>query len=126
MASSRVEVRESLREKVRQWNPIDRGRVGGVLALLSDDDWRRAHQVDLALSEAELEELFEDKVVFVGGEVFIVREMVIEKGILWDVTHSGVTVTFTKGDLFEEGDQILNEGVDEGGIFVFSIDIDGL
>ena len=77
MASSKVEVPDVVRERVRRWNPIDRGRVGGVLALLSDDDWRSAHQVDLALSEAELEELFEDKVVFVGGEVFIVSEMVM-------------------------------------------------
>ena len=127
MASSRVEVRESLREKVRQWNPIDRGRAGGVIALLSDDDWRRAHQVDFALSEADLEELFEDNVVFVSGEVFIVREMVIEAGLLWDVTHSGVTVMFGKGDLLEEGDRILIEGNDngyeDGDIFVWSIDI---
>ena len=66
LATIRVEVVESIREKVQRWNPIDRGRVGGVIALLSNDDWRRAHQVDLALSEAELEELFEDKVLFVG------------------------------------------------------------
>jgi len=51
--------------------------------------------------------------------------MVIEEGILWDVTHSGVTVTFKKGDSFEEADQILVEGDDEGGILVFSIDIFG-
>ena len=124
MASSRVEVPDIVRERVRQWNPINRGRVGGVIALLSNDDWRRAHQVDMALSEAELEELFEDKVVFVGGEVFIVSEMVIEEGILWDVTHSGVTVTFNKGDMFVEGDQIW--GNNDGAIFVFTIDIGGL
>jgi len=83
--------------------------------LLSNDDWRRAHQVDRALSEADLEELFEDKVVFVDGKGFIVIEMVIEAGILWEVTHSGVTVMFWNGDLFEEG-----------GILVFSIEIFGL
>jgi len=84
----------------------------------------------MALSEADLEQLFEDKVVFVGGEAFIVSELVIEEGLLWDVTYSGVTVTFTKGDLFVEGDQILiegdDEGDDDGGIFVLSIEIGGL
>ena len=127
MASSKVEVAEIIRELAQRWNPIDRGRVGGVLELLSDDDWRRAHQVDFALSEADLEELFEDNVVFVGGQVFIVSEMVIEAGLLWDVTHSGVTVMFGKGDLLEEGDRILIEGNDngyeDGDIFVWSIDI---
>ena len=93
--------------------------------MLFNDDWRRVHQVDRSLSEADLEELFEDKVVFVGGEAFIVSELVIEEGLLWDVTHSGVTVTFTKGDLFVEGDQILIEG-DDGGIFVLSVEIVGL
>ena len=126
MASSRVEVPDIVRERVRQWNPTNRGRVGGVIALLSNDDWRRAHQVDRALSEADLEELFEDKVVFVGEEAYIVSELVIEEGLLWDVTHSGVTVTFTKGDLCVEEDQILIEGDDEGGIFVLSIEIGGL
>ena len=127
MTSSRVEVADIVRERVRQWNPIDRGRVGGVFALLSDDDWWRAHQVDMALSEADLEGLFEDKVVFVGGEAFIVSELVIEEGLLWDVTHSGVRVMFNKGDLFIEGDRILiEEGDDEGGIFVLSIEIVGL
>ena len=121
MASSRVEVPEFLREKVRQWNLIDRERVDEVIALLSNDDWRLAHQVDFALNEADLEELFEDKVVFVDGKGFIVSEMVIEAGIFWDVTHSGVTVMF--GKLFEEGDQILVEGDDEVGIFVYSIEI---
>ena len=126
MGSSRVEVPDIVRERVRQWNPIDRGRVGGVIALLSNDDWRRVHQVDRSLSEADLEELFEDKVVFVGEEAYIVSELVIEEGLLWDVTHSGVTVTFTKGDLFVEEDQILIEGDDEGGTFVLSIEIGGL
>ena len=94
--------------------------------MLSNDDWRRAHQVDRALSEADLEELFEGKVVFVDGIAFLDSELVIEEGLLWDVTHSGVTVTFTKGDLFVEGDQILIEGDDEEGIFVLSIEIGGL
>ena len=86
--------------------------------MLSDDDWRREHQVDLALSEADLEELFEDPVVFVGGEIFITNELVIDEGLLWDVTHCGVRVMFMK-DVFM--------GVGDGGdIGVLSIDIVGL
>lgn len=122
MASSRVEVPDIISERVRQWNPFDRGRVDGVIALLSNDDWRRAHQVDMALNEADLEEFFEDKVVFVGEEAFIVSELVIDEGLLWDVTHSGVRVMFTKGDLFVQGDRILIEGYDDGAIFVLAIE----
>ena len=125
MVSSRVEVPEIVRERVRNWHAIERGRVDEVLTLLSDDDWRREHQVDLALSQADLEEVFDDPVVFGGGEVFITNEMVIEKGLLWDVTHSGVIVMFTKGDLFVEGDRLMNEGIDDGSIFVFAIDLVG-
>ena len=101
------------------------GRVGGIFALLSDDDWRRAHQVDLALSQADLEEIFDDPVVYVGGEVFITSELVIEEGLLWDVTHCGVIVSFAKGDLFDEGDHLMMEGIDDGSIFVLSIDLVG-
>ena len=122
MASSRVEVAEIIRERAQQWNPIDRGRVGGVLALLSDDDWRQAHQVDMALGEAEKEELFETNVVFLDDRVIFTSELVIEEGVVWEVTHRGVTLTFTKGDLFKEGDRILFEGDDERGLFVFYID----
>ena len=86
--------------------------------MLSDDDWPCEHQVDLALSEADLEELFEDPVVFVGGEMFITNELVIDEGLLWDVTHCGVRVMFTK-DVFM--------GVGDGGdIGVLSVDIVGL
>ena len=116
LAPTRVELVESIREKARRWNLIDRGRVGGIFALLSDDDWRLEHQVDFSLSEANLEELFEDPVVFVGGEVFITRELAIEKGLLWDVTHSGVIVSFTKGDLFVEGDRLMMDGIDDESI----------
>ncbi len=115
MAPIRVEVVESIREKAQRWNPIDRGRVGGIFALLSDDDWRREHQVDLALSQADLEEVFDDPVVFVGGEVFITNELVIEEGLSWDVTHCGVRVMFMR-DVFE------GDGED---IFIFFIDIVG-
>ena len=90
--------------------------------MLSDDDWRQAHQVDRALSEADVEELFEANVVFVDGRAILASELVIEEGLLWDVTHCGVTLTFTKGDLFKEGDRILFEGDDERGLFVFYID----
>ena len=123
MASRRVQVAEIIRERAQRWNSIDRGRVGGVLALLSDDDWRREHQVDRALSEADVEELFEANVVFVDGRAILASELVIEEGLLWDVTHCGVTLTFTKGDLFEEGDRIMFEGDDEIDIFIFDIGI---
>ena len=83
--------------------------------MLSDDDWRHEHQVDLALNGADLEELFEDPVVFVGGEVFITNELVIEEGLMWDVNHCGVRVMFMR-DVFE------GDGED---IFIFSIDIVG-
>ena len=36
-----VLVPEFIKEIAREWNPIDQGRVGGVFALLTDDDWRR-------------------------------------------------------------------------------------
>ena len=34
-----------------------------------------------------------------------------------------ISVTLTTGDLFTEGDRILIEGDDEGGIFVLYIDL---
>ena len=47
-----------------------------------------------------------------------------EEGLLWEVTHCGVRVTFNKGDLITEGDRILiEEGDDEGDIFVLYIGI---
>lgn len=114
MASSRVEVPDIVRERVRQWNPIDGGRVSGVFALLSYDDWRRAHQVDLTLSQTDQEELtLEGKVVFVDKIAFLGSELVLEERLVWDVTHSGVRVMFIKGD-------------DDGDIFVLSIEIVGL
>ena len=118
MPPIKVELVESIREKARQWNPIDRGRVGGIFALLSDDDWRREHQVDLALSQADLEDLFDDPVMFVEGELFFTNELVIEEGLLWDVTHCGVRVMFMKDVFMEIGDG--------GDIGVLSIDIVGL
>ena len=117
MAPISVGVPELIREKARRWNPIDRGRAGGIFALLSDDDRRPEHQVDLALSQADLEEVFDDPVVFVGGEVFITNELVIEEGLMWDVNHCGVRVMFMKDVFMEEGD-----GED---VFVLSIDIVG-
>ena len=83
LASSKVEVPESVRETVRRWNPIDKLKIDEVLELLSNCDWRRAHQVDMALRHAE--EDFEGKVE-------------LEEGLAWCVTHSGVRVSFIKGD----------------------------
>jgi len=37
-------------EIVGNWNPIDRGRVSGVFALLEDDDLRHANRVDWPFS----------------------------------------------------------------------------
>ena len=51
------------------------------------------------------------------------HQALIEEGLVWEVTHCGVTLTFTKGDLFEEGDRIMFEGDDEIDIFIFDIGI---
>ena len=89
VAFSKVEVPEIVRERVMNWNAIERGRVGEVFALLSDDDWRRAHEVDIALGQDEEE--FEGQIK-------------IDEGLAWEVTYSGVTVLFWKvncaGDIF--------------------------
>ena len=77
MASTEVQVPEFVRELWRKWNPIDLGRVGGVLALLGDDDWRHDRRQDLILSQADKEELG-----------------VAEDEVVWAVAHSGVTVFF--------------------------------
>lgn len=51
------QVPEFIRETARNLNPIDQGRVGGVFALLADDDWRRDNRVDWVLSQTQKEEL---------------------------------------------------------------------
>ena len=90
--------------------------------MLSDDDWRRAHQVYRALNEVDVKELFGTNVVFLDDRVIFANELVLEEGLLWEVTHCGVSVTFNKGDLFTEGDRIFIEGNDgEEGIFVLYI-----
>ena len=77
MASTAVHVPEFVKELWRDWNPIDLGRVGGVLSLLGDDDWRRERRQDLVLNEADKQELG-----------------ISENEIVWAIAHSGVTVSF--------------------------------
>lgn len=80
----RIEVPEFLKEIARTWSPIDQGRVGGVFALLADDEWRWDNRVDFQLSEADKAEL----------EVHPAE-------IVWAIAHVGVTVAF-----FEANDVI--------------------
>ena len=98
MASVKVEVAEGVRSRMRRWNLIDKGRTNEVIALLSDIGWRRAHQVDIAIRHAEEE--FEGKIE-------------LDEGLGWDVTYSGVTVMFMKGER-------------AGHIFILDVLIDGI
>ncbi len=77
MASSEVLVPEFLKEIVRGWNPIDQGRVGGVLALLGDDDWRSENRIDWEFTLSQKEELD-----------------IAENETVWAVAHSRITVAF--------------------------------
>lgn len=77
MASSKVLVPEFIKEIARDWSPIDQGRVGGVFALLQDDDWRYENRVDRVLSQTQKEEL-----------------EIPEIETVWAVAHSRVTVAF--------------------------------
>ena len=72
-----VQVPEFIKEIARKWNPIDQGRVGGVFALLADDDWRRENREDLVLSQTQKEQL-----EIPGDET------------VWVVAHARVTVAF--------------------------------
>ena len=73
----KVFVPEFIREIAWNWNPIDRGRVGGVFSLLEDDDWRRDNRVDWQFNQAQKEELG-----------------LTENETVWAVAHSRVTVAF--------------------------------
>ena len=64
-------------EIAQEWNPIDQGRVGGVFALLADDDWRRDNREDWVLNQAQKEELG-----------------LLDNEIVWAVAHARVTVAF--------------------------------
>ena len=81
MASSEVRVPEFIREIARAWDPIDQGRVGGVFALLEDDDWRRDNRVDWQFDQAQKEELG-----------------LTENETVWAVAHSRVTVAFFESE----------------------------
>jgi len=98
LASVKVEVAEGVRSRMRRWNLIDKGRANEVIALLSDIGWRRAHEVDIALGHAEEE--FEGKIE-------------LDEGLGWDVTYSGVTVSYMKLDC-------------AGNIFILDVLIDGI
>ena len=73
----RVLVPEFIKDIAREWNPIDQGRVGGVFAWLSDDDWRRENRVDWMLSQTQKEEM----------------ELPVNETV-WAVAHARVTVAF--------------------------------
>ena len=73
----KVLVPEIIKETAREWNPIDQGRVGGVFALLADDDWRRENRVDWVFSQTQKEEL-----------------ELPENETVWAVAHARVTVPF--------------------------------
>ena len=72
-----VQVPEFIKEIAQKWNPIDQGRVGGVFALLADDDWRRENREDWVLSQTQKEEL-----------------ELPEEETVWAVAHARVTVAF--------------------------------
>lgn len=76
MAFSPVIVPSFIKEIAWQWNPIDQGRVSGVFALLTDDDWRIEHRVDWVLNEKQQNELG------------------LEGETVWAVAQAGVTVAF--------------------------------
>ena len=73
----KVLVPEFIKEIAGEWNPIDQGRVGGVFALLQDDDWRYENRVDWVLSQSQKEEL-----------------ELPENETVWAVAHTRVTVAF--------------------------------
>ena len=72
-----VLVPEFIKETAREWNPTDQGRVGGVFALLADDDWRSENRVDWVFNETQKGELG-----------------VPENETVWAVAHARVTVAF--------------------------------
>ena len=73
----KILVPELIKETFNAWNPIDRGRVGGVFAWLEDDDWRLEKRVDWVFSSAQKEELG-----------------LTDDETVWAVAHARVTVAF--------------------------------
>ena len=73
----KVLVPDFIKETAREWSPIDQGRVGGVFALLEDDDWRCDNRVDWNFSPTQKEELG-----------------LAENETVWAVAHARVTVAF--------------------------------
>ena len=73
----KVLVPEFILEIAQEWNPIDLGRVGGVFAWLTDDEWRRENREDWVLSQTQKEELG-----------------LLENEIVWAVAHVRITVAF--------------------------------
>ena len=62
---------------IAEWRDVHRGRLGGALALLEDDDWRLERQVDWSFSPADKAEL-----------------ALSEDDIVLAVAHGGVTLAF--------------------------------
>lgn len=73
----KILVPEFIKETAREWSPIDQGRVGGVFALLGDDEWRHDNRVDWVFNQAQKEELG-----------------VPDDETVWAVAHARVTVAF--------------------------------
>lgn len=72
-----VFVPEDIKEAVQKWNPVNRGKVGVIFALLADDAWRSENRENLGLSLSQKIKLG----LFVGET-------------LWAVAHAGITVAF--------------------------------
>ena len=81
----RIILPEFIESFIAKWRELDRGRIGGLLTLLQDDDWRINEQVDWAYTSEEKAELglSPDETV-------------------WAVAHSGITIAFV-----ERGDAVL-------------------
>ena len=68
-----------IRQTVGVWRPFDRGRLGGALAYLEDDDWRLEQRLDWSLSPTDKAQLG-----------------LAEEDIVWAVAHYGVTTAFVE------------------------------
>lgn len=66
---------------IDQWRPIDKGRLGGALANLEDDEWRLERRLDWSFSP-------EDKTEF----------DLSENDVVWAVSHVGVIVAFVESE----------------------------
>ena len=75
----KVVLPEFIEPTIAQWRSIDKGRLGGALANLEDDEWRLERRVDWSFGP-------EDKVEF----------GLSENEVVWAVSHMGVVVAFVE------------------------------